>query len=177
MSLVEAASPLMKKLDSVIETLPKEGYKAAVAIGVVDSVRNLVSKVEELASKIECVASAKGSCKDEYCDPGCARLFLEKTPEGLIISKFRSNAFSAKLSPDRLEIGVKGVKLVIEGSTVKVGRIGANGYVWETINLGDVQDVYLKNYTIKYAARRVGKPVRVALDAIQKCALRNAIVC
>jgi len=169
--------PLIKKLDSVIESLPKEGYKAAVAIGVVDSIRNLVSKVVELSSKIECVAKAKGSCKEEYCDPNCARLFLEKFPEGLIVGKYKSNAFSAKLYPDRLDIATKGVRLVVDGNTARIGRIGPEGYVWETVNLSDVQDLYLKNYSIKYAARRVGKPVRASLDAIQKCALQNAIVC
>jgi len=177
----ELAAGLIRRLDDVIEQLPKEGYKASVAVGAVSSTRLLVESLVELARLAECVASAKGSCRESgetrFCDPGCARIYLERLGDQAIVFKSKSNAFSARLSGSDAEVRAKGVYARVQGQTLTVGIVGEGGYVEETVNLADADEVFRKSYTIKYVLKRVARPVRVAIGDLRACAARNAIVC
>jgi len=177
----QLAAGLLRRLDDVIEQLPKEGYKASVAVGAVSSTRLLVESLAELARLAECVASAKGSCREagdtKFCDPGCARIYLERVGDDTIIFKSKSNAFSAKISNSEAEVRSKGVYARVQGQNLTLGIIGEGGYVEETVNLTDAEEVFRKSYTIKYVLKRVARPVRVAIGDLRACAARNAIVC
>lgn len=168
---------LVNRLEAIIGALPKEGYKAAVAVGVADSILTLVNEARELASKIECLGSHKGKCSQEFCDSSCGGLFLGNTGELTIIAKYSSNPFAVKLGNSIFEADVQGAKLVLEGSTVKAGIIGEKGYVWETVDLSNMDEVYEKSYTLKYVLRKVGKPVLLARTALRYCMIQSAVSC
>lgn len=168
---------LASRLEGIVDSLPKEGYKAAVAVGVVERSLELLNEVRDLASKVACVARSKGGCKGEFCDAKCGGLFLERVEDEIVLAKHGSNPFSARLAPGRLEVKVRDARLVLEGSEAKAGISGVNGIVWTTIDLSDVDSIFENNYTLKYVLRRVGIPLIRARTAIQYCMAMSAITC
>lgn len=175
--LVIPGANLASRLEAVMESLPKEGYKAAVAVGIVDRALTILNEVRDLATKIICVSQHKGGCKGGYCDSKCGGLFLEKVGDEVIVAKYGSNPFSAKLAPGKLEMGVKNARMVLEGSTLKVGVQGGEGYVWTTIDLTDANEIFENSYTIKYVLRKVGGPLIKARIALKYCMALSAITC
>ncbi len=171
---------LIRRLEEAIDSLPKEGYKASVAVGAVSSALGLVEAVTELTRLAECIGVSKGTCRggeERFCDPQCARVYLERVAGKYVVHKARSNAFSAELSPGEVIVKTKGVRFTVTPSEIRVAIQGVEGYVEESVPVTDHEALYDKSYTIKYVLKRVAKPVRVAIADLRACAARNAIVC
>ena len=181
--MAEAGNPvagIVSRLESVIDQLPKEGYKASVAIGAVASIISLVESVSNLVSLVKCIGTSKGTCSGNgvrKCDPTCARIYLEEVGGEIIVHKAKSNVFSAKISPGEITVARQGVKITTNGSNIAVAIQAGSDYYEITVPLNDADEIYKENYTIKYALKRVAAAVRVAVSDLRMCAARNAIVC
>ena len=181
--MAETGNPvagILSRLESAIEQLPKEGYKASVAIGAVASTISLVESVGNLVSLIKCISASKGTCSGNgirKCDPTCARIYLEETGGEIIVHKAKSNVFSAKVSPGEVSVSRKGVRVSTNGVNITIALQAGDDYFEITVPLNDAEEIYKENYTIKYALKRVAAAIRVAVNDLRACAARNAIVC
>ena len=172
-----SARQYVSRLDSIIEGAPKEGYKAAVVLGVINSVRTLVEDLEGLAKRIRCVAEAKGGCKDGFCRPGCGGLVLQASGEGLVMGKYKGNAFGAVVGPDGVEVRVDDAKMRLTGVELVLQFPAGEGWASKTVRLDDYDNVYQNSYAIKYVMKKLARPVRKSMEAISECGKRQAIVC
>ncbi len=173
-------SALMRRLEAIIESLPKEGYKAAVVVGLVGRILSLVEEVNELARLGKCIAEAKGACNEKtgLCDPKCGGIIVLSGEDGVVVSKYKNNAFSAKASNTSVSIATKETKMTIEGGLLTLSLPTPSGdYMTISIDLSDPGQVYENNYSIKYVIRRIGKPLRASQLALRTCASSRAIVC
>lgn len=170
-------SRIASRLEAVMESLPKEGYKAAVSVGIVDRILAILNDVRDIAKKIVCVAQHKGGCKKGYCNSNCGGLFLQVNDEEVIVAKHSSNPFSARLSAGKLEIASKSVRIVLEGRVLRVGINGGEGYIWTDVDLGNASELFENSYTVKYALRKIGSPIIRARAALKYCMALSAITC
>ncbi len=171
---------ITQALDEAIDSLPKEGLRAAVAIGLVSSIREMVERIGDIAKYAECIAVAKDACRgngERFCDPKCARIYLVKKDDGTLVYKSVSNVFSATIAPGELVARAKNVYVKVYPGKVEAGIIGTEGYEPLEASLTDANDLYKKSYNIKYAVNRVMRSLRVAADDLKACAARQAIVC
>lgn len=168
---------LASRLESIIDSLPKEGFKAAVALGVVDRVSTLLGEVREVASKVACLSQHKGVCRGSYCEAGCGGLFLEAVGEEMVLARPGPSPFAARLSSSKMEVEVKGARLILDGSTLHAGVRSGDGYTWVTVDLTDADSVYQESYTVKYVLKRVGAPLIKARTALKGCMALAAITC
>ncbi len=170
------AQGLKARLEAVIEQLPKEGYKAAVVVGLAGRILEIVEKTETIASKIDCIARGKGGCEKRLCNPKCGKIFLE-TNDKAIIAKYNNNVFSAIIEQNRVEIRTKHARVVIEPRQIQYYIMGKNGLIQDSISLNDPDELFLKNYSVKYALKNIGRNLERALIALRTCAAISAIAC
>jgi hypothetical protein len=173
-----SAGKLLARLEDIMEQLPKEGYKAAVVVGLVGRVIELVDKSRQLARKAKCLGENKGSClRTGLCLTDCGGVYVRELEDQTIIGKFSRNTFTTIIGNDRVEFKVKDARLIVEPRTVTYAIIGKEGLIWEEDRLTDLEDLYAKNYSLKYVLRKVGRPLEKALEAVSTCAAASAIVC
>ncbi len=176
--MIPTITPLTSRLEAIMSQLPKEGYKAAVVVGLVERVIEILNEIRDIASKIQCIADNKGTCtKSGVCYSDCGGLFLEKHGDKIIISKYINNIFSIVLEPGKLEAKVKDARIILEGGKLSFATIGEQGYAWDNVDLSNMEEVFNKNYSIKYILRKIGKPLMQARRALKTCATASAIVC
>jgi len=162
------------RLETIMDRVPREGAKAAVALGIIERVREIVDAAMTAVKLAECVGAAKGTCKETFCDPACARIFMVKEGETIRIGKYRSNTLGVTIEQGRVIFATSKAKLIVDSSgTVEVYLVGIN----ENINISDVNDVYRKSYMLKRAIREVGGRIDVIVSDLRSCARANAIVC
>jgi len=162
------------RLASLIEQMPKEGIKAAVAQGIVERIREIVEAAQTAVKLVECLGNAKGSCKSEYCDPVCSRIFLVRQGDVVRLGKYRSNTIGVAIEPGRVEFATRDAKLIVESNgTVQARLLGLE----ETVDLSDVDEVYKNSYLLKRVIREVGGRIDVVVDDLRKCARQMALVC
>jgi len=172
------ASLLASRLEEILEELPKEGYKAAVVVGLVGRVIELVNKTVEAARKAKCLGEGKGSClKGGLCLARCGGIYVSETEGKVTIAKYSRNAFTAVIENNKVELKVDDARVIVEPRTLTFGILGGKGFVWDSAQLNDPDDLYSKNYSIKYALRKTGRPVEKSLEAMSMCAASSAIVC
>ena len=170
--------PIASRLETIMEQSPKEGYKAAIVIGVLGRIMELIAEIRDLAEKIKCIAENKGTCmKTGICLAGCGGLFIEQEDSGLILSKYSRNSFSIIFNNFKIEIKLEGTRLIIEGGKLKYAIVSGNSYLWDEVDLSDPAEIYNKNYSIKYATRSLGKRIMLARYALTRCAASSAIAC
>lgn len=172
-----SARQYVSRLDGIIERAPKEGYKAAVVLGVINSVRTLIEDLDSLVEKIKCVSDAKGGCRDGLCRPSCGGLTLIEAGDSVVVEKYRGNAFGATLGVDGVEVKVKDARLRLAGSEIELYFPSGDEWVSKTVNLEDYEAVYENSYAVKYVMKRLARPVRKSLEAINGCSKMQAIVC
>jgi hypothetical protein len=165
---------VVSRLETIIEGMPKEGYKAAVVQGVIERIRELAELSVRAKSLIECLGASKGYCKENICVPACARIYMIKENDTTYISK-TLNAAGITIMPDQIRISVKDFSLQIGSDGVLTYSIP--GGIKETVNLKDLDEVYKKSYTIKMVVRKVGRKVDLIISDLQNCARMSAIVC
>ncbi|MCE4624434.1 MAG: hypothetical protein F7C35_01030 [Desulfurococcales archaeon] len=166
-------SAVVSRIESIMESLPKEGAKAAVALGIVERVKELAELASKAVNMIECLAQARGFCRESLCTPNCGGIFLTRDG-GIHINKIRSNASGITINDEGVLIGVKDAKLMIRpDGTVQLQIPGLN----ETVDLKNVEDVYSKSHLLKYVVRKVGRSVDVIFEDLTLCARQSAVVC
>lgn len=171
---------VIQALDEAIDSLPKEGLRAAVAVGLVSSVREMVERIGDVMRLSECIAVAKEACRgdgERFCNPSCAKIYLVKTGEEVLVYKSISNVFSARASPGEVIAKAKNVYVKVSQGKVEAGIMGVEGYEPIEAVLTDANDLYKKSYSIKYAVNRIMRSLRVAAEDLRACAARQAIVC
>ena len=171
---------IVQALDEAIDSLPKEGLRAAIAVGIVSSLREMIERIGDITRLAECIAVAKDSCRgdgERLCDPKCARIYLARRGEDAIVYKSVSNVFSARISPGEVVARAKNVYVKIVPGKVEAGIVGAEGYEPIEASLTDANELYKKSYSIKYAVNRIMRSLRVASEDLRICAVRQAIVC
>ncbi|MCE4601973.1 MAG: hypothetical protein F7B18_02190 [Desulfurococcales archaeon] len=172
-----SARQYVSRLDNIIEGAPKEGYKAAVVLGVINSVRTLVEDLDELARKIKCIAEARERCKDGFCRPGCGGLVADSSGGSLVLGKYKGNTFGAIMGSDGVEVRVNDAKMRLTGVELELYFPAGEGWTSRTVRLDDYDAVYQNSYAIKYVMKKLSRPVRKSIEAISECGKRQAIVC
>ncbi len=168
-------TPLTRKLEAALEVLPKEGLKAAIAGGVLERVREMVEEAYTDVKLAECVASGRGSIKDNIVDPKCGGIRLVKHGDEAFIGKVGSNAIGVRTAGDSVEFKISDIKLIVNSEgLIEIEYLG--GYR-DRINYTDLNILYKYNYNIKYAIRKIGKRFSVIKNDLQACARQNALVC
>jgi len=168
-------TPLTRKLEAVLEAMPKEGLKAAVAGGVLERVREMVEEAYTDVKLAECVASGRGSIKGNVVDPKCGGIRLVRHGDETIIGKVGSNAIGVRATNNSVEFKISDIKLIVNSEgLIEIEYLG--GYR-EQINYTDLDMLYKYNYNVKYAIRKIGKRFSVIRNDLQACARQSALVC
>ncbi len=165
---------VLRQLERALDSMPKEGMKAAIAQGILERVKEIVEEALADVNRIECVASGRGICKETYCNPKCGNIFLIREGDRRIISKVGSNAIGIEIANERVSFKLENVKMNVTSSDIEI--VYYNNYI-DKINYDDFNDLYVNNYTIKYTMRRIGKPLSVITADLLNCAKQNALVC
>jgi hypothetical protein len=172
---VRRVSAVASRLDSVIEAVPKEGYKAAVVLGIVERIRELADLAVKSQKLVECLGSSRGYCKEALCSPNCARIYMFKEGDTVRIGKVRGNASGIAITSSSIRLAAKGYSLSIGSNGIVSISIPAG--ITEQINLRDINDTFKKSYELKHVIRKVGAPLEVIVNDLQSCARASAIVC
>lgn len=168
MSVVET------RLASIIEQMPKEGYKAAVAQGIIERIREIVDAALNASKLIECIGQAKGTCKESFCNPACARIYMIREGDRVRIGKFQSNPVGIEIEPGAVIFSTRNAKLEVRSDgVVRAKLLGFD----ETVKLSDVDEVFKHSYLIKRVVREVGRRTDIVVQDLRSCALRMALVC
>ncbi|MCE4628123.1 MAG: hypothetical protein F7C34_03120 [Desulfurococcales archaeon] len=168
MSVVET------RLASLIEQMPKEGYKAAVVQGVVERIREIVDAALNASKLIECLGQAKGACKESFCNPACARIYMIRDGDRVRIGKFMSNPIGIEIEPGLVVFTTRNARLEVRSDgVVRAKLLGLD----ETVRLSDVDEVFKHSYLIKRVVREVGRRTDIIVQDLRACAMRMALVC
>ncbi len=164
-------------LDNIIERMPKEGYMASVVLGVLEAIRGVLRDIGVIEKKIVCIATAKDSCKNQLCDPGCGGIVKIEFNSTSTIVKQKNNPFSIRVSNGLIEIGSKMAKIRLEGNVMEISLPSGESLERTRIDLSDRDQVYENVYTIKYAMKTIISPLRKSIAILNNCARNRAIVC
>jgi len=164
-------------LDNIIERAPKEGYKSAVVLGLINSLRNTLIDLNNLVEKVQCLGQATGGCKDSYCNSSCSGITLTKYGDTIIVTSYKDNAFGATISGESVIIRTKSMRITVSGTLLKIEYPSKDGWIVREVELNRYDDVYNNGYDIKYALKNVSKPIKKSLMAIATCSRSKAIPC
>ncbi|MEB3789745.1 MAG: hypothetical protein GSR72_07645 [Desulfurococcales archaeon] len=166
---------IVSRLESILDAMPKEGMRAAIVQGVVERVKEMIEEALKAQNYITCLANARGYCKENYCNPKCSHIYMDKTENATIIGKFYNNPIGIELKADQAAFKTQDIKMTVASNgTITVEYPNGEKVTIETTNMNSV---YKNNYIIKYAIRKIGRPLRILLEDLVKCARENAIVC
>ena len=167
-------SMVIRKLDSILDSLPTEGRKAAVLRGVIYSIREAVDTSSKIVEKIRCVAEAKGYCRESLCNPSCARVYMIVDDGTARILKHGGNAAGIEISPTSLRASTKGAAIEVDSSGIVRLRIPG---LEEEVDLNDQDSTYRNIYTIRYVLKRVKRAIENINQNLALCAQRSAVTC
>ncbi len=171
----QPAPAVVSRLESALNALPKEGMKAAVVLGVVERVKEMIDEAIKINHYIKCLSNARGYCKNNFCNPNCAHIYSEEKENTTTIGKYKNTPLGIEITPETTTFRTKELSLIIDNT----GRITVqySGGHQITVTASKLDEVYDNSYTIKYAIRKIGKPLRIMLEDLVNCAKANAIVC
>ena len=174
-------SAVAARLEEIIRRTQKTGYKASVYMGILSKLASLADDAKTLAGLAQCYGAARDLCKKKgdsvLCTLGCGGINALQSGKEWIVWKYGSNAFSVRVSDDKVELKTERTRLVIEPSKAMVYLRAGEGWEEIEVDLRSPDEVYDKGYFIRYAVRDVGKPLTVAIGDLRACARQYAITC
>ena len=167
-------SMVIRRLDTILDSLPTEGRKAAILRGVIYSIREAVDTSSKIVEKIRCVAEVKGYCRENLCNPSCARVYMIVDGDTVRILKHGGNAAGIEVTPTSLRASTK--EAAIEVDSTGIVRLRIPG-LEEEVNLNDEDSAYKNIYTIRYVLKKVKRAIENINLNLTLCAQRSAVTC
>ena len=177
----DRVSTVVNRLESLIKSSGKTGYKASIHLSTLAKLASLISESLEAANRAKCLGSAKGGCRSSgskvVCMLGCAHIVYMEEGATRTIWKYKTNPGSIRIDDSSVEIGTGRAKLSIGSRMVRVMLLSPEGWITSEIDLSDPDSVFTNNYDIKIAYKEAGRLVSEISRNLRMCTRLSALSC
>ncbi len=144
---------------------------------LVGRVIEILSIINTIVSKLDCITRSSGGCYEGLCKTGCANIYYKKEDGNITIWKIRSNSFSLERSPRMLKVSSKDFSMNIEGRKIKVKVPSKEGFELVESDLTDLRGLQKVHNEISYVLNKLEPLIRNASENLLRCIRERRLSC